>query len=1067
MRRRYVAVFAVRSALGLMLLLALVASRAADAADLSGKYDGSKLSLDLKAESDGAYTGSIHMGDKNFPVKAKLVADKLEGTFNSDGNDFPFTATLDGGELKFVTGGTTIGLKRQQPPATNPLLAPPPANPLLTGANDTVVGDVREYRHVSRRFTVRYPQNWSLIRDLDEGSINYCFTPETGKTKAEDLVIQVNFSLSELDPSSPGAGKDSVALLKHILPALKTVEPNVEVVGEVTPAMLGKLPAARASFRGRPKRKKEGTYAGELFLAQDHDVVYEASTLAPESEYPAKKDAMLKVIAQSDFGFVAPSQRGAAQEASDIVAKYTDSVVSILAMDDRSGATGTGFIIQKHGYVATNAHVAVDLTTGKPHKKYTARWDQGLHHREMPLTLVGFFFQPNVLSHHHAKDVALFKLPAGDYPTVPLTPLGDVHLGDEIVTMGFPKSSEFGTLNMFTTKGVVTRFNRALDGKVDTMFIDAKITHGNSGGPCFSRVTGGAIGLNTYGSDIQANANNDLVGYNGIVPVEVLKEVFPVEAELGMDMDSDPLDFYDCYSLAHLYAGLGRYTGAARLAKKAIELQGTTADAHALLGQILLMSAKDREEIQAAVSALNRALECEENHATALLFLSRLYSMTNDLVKATQYADRAVKAHPDNVWAHYQQAQIYQMLKRYPEAMTCITKAKELSHEVLADPYVLSGQVLYEQGKFDEGKAEFEKASHIHPTNVEARLGVGKSYELKQDYQSALVEYGRVEADLSENPAVLTAMGRCYNLLKRYDDALEQYGHAVNRCQLTGQTPDVDAFVTSGKIYTEVKHEPDRALPVYINGLMYYGGKPAGAELYLRVAKIFQQEVNRPGIAFSALCNALFLDSENQEVRRELQNNRQHMSLDDITVLATKLHFPMPLVANMVRNTPLDFTKTVEELNKMIDDGFPSSIAQAIFDSNKRFGDKATAQNDGRNGQQRQPQNPNGNANTGRNQRGGDATHPGAMIGTWVARVQGQRGSATLRMELAGSGQYSINTQSDAAGAGHDRGTWAVVRSQLMLRGESGRTEANNFKLDGDAMSVEVQGVGTLNFERQ
>jgi tetratricopeptide (TPR) repeat protein len=439
--------------------------------------------------------------------------------------------------------------------------------------------------------------------------------------------------------------------------------------------------------------------------------------------------------------------------------------------------------------------------------------------------------------------------------------------------------------------------------------------------------------------------------------------------------------------------------------------------------------------------------------------------MTNDLVKATQYADRAVKAHPDNVWAYYQQAQIYQTLKRYPEAVTCITKAKELAREVLAEPYVLSGQVLYDQGKFDEGKAEFEKASRIHPTNVEARLGVGKSYELKQDYQSALVEYGRVEADLSENPVVLSAMGRCYNLLKRYDDALEQYGHAISRCQLTGQTPEVEAFLTSGKIYSEVKHEPERALPAYINGLMYYGDKPAGAELYLRVARIFQQDVNRPGIAYSALCNALYLDSENQDIRRELQNNRQPMSLDDITVMATKLHFPMPLVASMVRNTPLDFTKTIEELNKMVDEGFPASLAQAIFDSNKRFGGDKTAANNGRNNGQ-----PNANANSGRNtppQRGGDANHPAAMIGTWVARIQGQRGNAVLKMELAASGQYSIDTQSDTAGAGHDRGTWAVARSQLMLRGESGRTETNNFKLDGDAMSVEVQGVGTLNFQRQ
>ena len=548
--------------------------------------------------------------------------------------------------------------------------------------------------------------------------------------------VRVSVYLTAADPSLPFSDQDPVSILRHMLPIYRTAEPGLEPQGEVTPAKLGKLQAARITMKGKLKRK-DAPVMGDLYLAQDHKVFYEVVLVAPVAEYPARKAAMQQILDRSDFGYAPVSHRGAEVPASDLVTRYKESVISIEA-DEGEGrhSWGTGFIIHKDGYVASNAHVAVDLEHGmKPALKYVAHWDQGVQHKTLPLTLVGYQFQPHPLMRRHwAKDVSLFKLPPGEYTPVPLTPLSDVQLGDPVVTLGFPHGGiDFATLNLFTTRGVVTRFNRSVDNTIDSLYIDAKFTHGSSGGPCFSQITGGVIGLNTFvAANIGSSSmENDLVGYNGVVPIEVLMDRFPVVAELGLDPESSNLDFYDAYVLSSLYAQR-RPEAAVEMAKKATQLMPTSPDAYCLLGQCLLTSAKDAKDITAAINALNQSLDVQADYRWALLTLSNLYLYTNDLVKATQYADRAVKAHPDNFWVHYTQAQIYGTLKRYDEAIASANKAKELAHDVSAMPYILAGQILYAQDKLDEGKKEFAQASRIQPTNLEARLGIGKFYRAQE-----------------------------------------------------------------------------------------------------------------------------------------------------------------------------------------------------------------------------------------------------------------------------------------------------------------------------------------------
>ena len=95
-------------------------------ASLAGSYKGDELSLVI-AGDPSHYTGSLTLQDKTYPVVAHSDGKSLAGTFESDGNNFDFTATLDGSTLTLSSGGNTYTLKKA---AANPLARPKPKNPL-------------------------------------------------------------------------------------------------------------------------------------------------------------------------------------------------------------------------------------------------------------------------------------------------------------------------------------------------------------------------------------------------------------------------------------------------------------------------------------------------------------------------------------------------------------------------------------------------------------------------------------------------------------------------------------------------------------------------------------------------------------------------------------------------------------------------------------------------------------------------------------------------------------------------------------------------------------------------
>src|SRR5436305_2451726 len=152
-------------------------------------------------------------------------------------------------------------------------------------------------------------------------------------------------------------------------------------------------------------------------------------------------------------------------------------------------AVGSGFIVDKSGYILTNQHVVDDAA------RITVKLDSGEE------------YQAKVIGTDDETDLAVLKIEAGhDLPFVRLGNSDQARVGEWVLAMGSP----FG-LTRTVTDGIVSQTNRETpQGTAFQKFIqtDAAINKGNSGGPLVN-MEGEVIGVNSQ----IATSTGD---YNGV-----------------------------------------------------------------------------------------------------------------------------------------------------------------------------------------------------------------------------------------------------------------------------------------------------------------------------------------------------------------------------------------------------------------------------------------------------------------------------------------------------------------------------------------------------------------------
>jgi serine protease Do len=142
----------------------------------------------------------------------------------------------------------------------------------------------------------------------------------------------------------------------------------------------------------------------------------------------------------------------------------------------RATSLGSGFIIDKAGYVITNNHVIQDADEITVILQDNTR---------LEATLVGK--DPKT-------DIAVLKVKSDkDLPVVPFGNSDQARVGDWVIAIGNPFA-----LGGTVTAGIISARNRNINaGPYDTFIqTDASINRGNSGGPLFN-LDGRVIGINT------------------------------------------------------------------------------------------------------------------------------------------------------------------------------------------------------------------------------------------------------------------------------------------------------------------------------------------------------------------------------------------------------------------------------------------------------------------------------------------------------------------------------------------------------------------------------------------
>jgi serine protease Do len=168
----------------------------------------------------------------------------------------------------------------------------------------------------------------------------------------------------------------------------------------------------------------------------------------------------------------------------------------------RQQSLGTGFIIEKDGYILTNNHVVEQTDEIK------VKLEDG---KEYPAKIIG---------RDPKTDLALIKIE----PEKPLAalPLGDsdkLEVGDWVVAIGNP----FG-LGHTVTAGIVSAKYRKIGASSYDNFIqtDASINPGNSGGPLLN-MAGEVIGINTA----IFSQSGGSIGIGFAIPVNMAKDLIP------------------------------------------------------------------------------------------------------------------------------------------------------------------------------------------------------------------------------------------------------------------------------------------------------------------------------------------------------------------------------------------------------------------------------------------------------------------------------------------------------------------------------------------------------------
>jgi tetratricopeptide (TPR) repeat protein len=188
-----------------------------------------------------------------------------------------------------------------------------------------------------------------------------------------------------------------------------------------------------------------------------------------------------------------------------------------------------------------------------------------------------------------------------------------------------------------------------------------------------------------------------------------------------------------------LYATNNRWKASGEF-RKALQLNPKLADAHKLLGDMLVTS--PRRLYDQAIQSYQAALDVWPDYAEARVGLGDARQAKGQFDEAIEEYKKALVVEPANARVYLGLGKIYYNEKQlYHEAVAAYQQAISLDPKLL-DAHMSLGELYEEKGLYDQAVARYSHVLSLEPKHAGATYGLALAYE-KVDVQKAIEQWER------------------------------------------------------------------------------------------------------------------------------------------------------------------------------------------------------------------------------------------------------------------------------------------------------------------------------------
>jgi tetratricopeptide (TPR) repeat protein len=376
----------------------------------------------------------------------------------------------------------------------------------------------------------------------------------------------------------------------------------------------------------------------------------------------------------------------------------------------------------------------------------------------------------------------------------------------------------------------------------------------------------------------------------------------------------DDPDAYVLISIAHttegrrtfekdgaVYASIGIFADAIKMANKAIELNSKFAPAYAALGRVYFNQARSyspdperkvtSHNFGDAIEQYKKSLDLDGNYIPALTGIALAYLSLGDqkgagtaeasqaYSEAVRHLEKAATLAPRDPDVHALLSRAYLASDRTDEALAEAEEAIRLNpsdHIALND----AGSVYYYRGDLTSAAEYFSRAIKAKPDYIQSYINLGNTYFQMQSWHSARQAYqkalqlepsAKIANTAAERARLLYSIALCYDHTQAYDQEIDALSNAV---YLDGSF--FEAYLQLARAY-EPKAQWRAAEQALRVAAQKAESDPDRVRAYVRLGEVLER-AGKPSEAVAAYTAAANLDPNNPAAQQALQRLRTHAS---------------------------------------------------------------------------------------------------------------------------------------------------------------------------------------------